>query len=137
MAPNRIHFKNLPTHAGGVVYREIDGRKEYLVVTARRFRFIWVLPKGHIKRTEPDERAALREVQEESGVIAAIERKLGNATRRRWNFERQVVAFFLMRFIDVANDNGENRRVAWLPLQKAIRKLWYADQKAILEKVEM
>ncbi len=136
MSSNNFNSKLLPTHAGGVVYRETSGRKEYLVVTARRFSFIWVLPKGHIKRAESDERAALREVKEESGVSASIEHKIGHASRIRWNFKRQVVAFYLMRFKALDVENLENRKIAWLPVDKAIRRLWYSDQKAILRKVK-
>jgi hypothetical protein len=38
-----------PTHAGGIVLRETNGSKEFLLISAKNFPFIWVLPKGHIK----------------------------------------------------------------------------------------
>ena len=122
-----------PTHAGGVVYREVNGFKEYLLVTSKRFSFIWVLPKGHLENGETEEETVLREVKEESGMKAAIVRKIGNAKRVKWNFKRQVVAFYLMKFVSVHSKNKENRRVTWLPLDKAVDRLYYKYQRRILE----
>ena len=52
------------SHAGGVVARTEGGKREYLLVEARRRRGEWVLPKGHIEPGETPEAAAVREVQE-------------------------------------------------------------------------
>jgi len=93
-----------PTHAGSVMYREVNGTKEYLLVSAKRFRFIWVLPKGHIKKSETEEHAALRELLEESGMNAVIVKV---------NMVRKIV----------------------YPLEKAISKLFYRDQKKILKQL--
>lgn len=138
-----IFFKNLstPTHAGGVVYREVNGLKEYLLVSSKQFPFIWVLPKGHIEYSEKEEDAALREVLEESGIEALLLDKLGDAKRlkwsfKRWSFKKQVVAFYLMKFLSVHSINNEGRKLAWLTLGKAITRLWYSDQKAILRKLK-
>ena len=37
----------------------------------------WAFPKGHLERAETPEEAALREVAEETGVLAVIKGKLG------------------------------------------------------------
>jgi 8-oxo-dGTP pyrophosphatase MutT (NUDIX family) len=55
------------THAGGVVCRKNDkGQRTYLLVTAKRDREQWVLPKGHIEPYESAEQTAIREIHEES-----------------------------------------------------------------------
>jgi 8-oxo-dGTP pyrophosphatase MutT (NUDIX family) len=126
-----------PTHAGGVVYREENGLKEYLLVTAKRFSFMWVLPKGHIEAGESEEKTALREVKEESGMEASICYKIGNSKRLKWNFSVQVVAFYLMKFASVYQINKENREIIWLPREQAIRKLYRRDQKKILQQVNV
>jgi len=128
--------KSTPTHAGGVVYREVNGIEEYLLVSSKRFSFIWVLPKGHIENLEAEEETALREVKEESGMKAAIIKKIANAERIRWNFKKQVTAFYLMKFLSVHSENRENRKITWLPLEKAISKLFFTDQKAILKRLQ-
>lgn len=117
------------------MFREKNGSKEYLLVSAKNFPFIWVLPKGHIKMSESEEKAALREVKEESGMKVSIVGKIGNAERWRWNFRRQAVAFYLMRFEKVYAKNEENRKVCWLPLEVAVRKLFYRDQKKIMRQL--
>ncbi len=60
------------SHAGGVVARTVDGERQYLLVEPRRSRGEWVLPKGHIEPGETPEAAAVREVEEEAGVRAAV-----------------------------------------------------------------
>src|SRR5207302_1716335 len=63
------------TSAGGVV---INDRGEIAIVLQRdrHDRLRWTLPKGRVDRGETAERAALREVHEESGLRARIVRPL-------------------------------------------------------------
>ena len=126
-----------PAHAGGIIYREKNGYKEFLLVSAKRFPFIWVLPKGHIKRSETEEQAAVREVKEESGMKVSIIRKIGDSQRWRWNFEKQVTAFYLMKYEGIYSKNRENRKIQWLSLRRAIQKLFYSDQKQILKQIKV
>lgn len=128
---------NKPTHAGGVVFREKDGYREFLLISAKNFPFIWVLPKGHIKLSETEEHAAVREVKEESGMKVSIINKIGNAERWQWNFKKQAVAFYLMEFEGVCSKNKENRKIKWLRLEDAIQKLFYPDQKQILRQLKL
>ena len=132
---NRKNTK--PTHAGGIVFREKNATKEFLLVSAKKFSFTWVLPKGHIKSSETEAEAAIREVKEESGMKVSIVSRIGNAERWRWNFKKQIVAFYLMRFEAVYAKNEENRKICWLPLQDAIRKLFYSEQKKIMRQLKL
>lgn len=82
--------------AGGVVFYQ--GR----VLLLRKKRGYWVLPKGRIESGEAIETAALREVQEESGVSAEIIRYIGEINysyKNQWtNYEWVIkrVSWFLM-----------------------------------------
>lgn len=56
--------------AGGVVVREIEGKRQVLVIKDRFG--VFALPKGHIDPGETAEQAALREVLEETGIECKI-----------------------------------------------------------------
>lgn len=57
--------------AGGIVIKD----NKILLLYTRHDR--WVLPKGHVEPEESLRQAAVREVYEEAGIRARIERKLG------------------------------------------------------------
>jgi 8-oxo-dGTP pyrophosphatase MutT (NUDIX family) len=115
--------RGAPTHAGGVVYRLHDGIAEFLLTTAKRRPDQWVLPKGHIDPGEGPEEAAAREVAEETGVTAVVERVLGRTTIV-FKGEEQRVVFFLMRCIS-QGPADEGRSIAWLPGPRAEQRLTF------------
>src|SRR3954469_15258431 len=101
MSPNRTREGltiDLPTHAGGVVLRGRGPTLRVLLVTAKRQPNQWVFPKGHIERGETVEQAAVREVEEEAGVIATVNGPVGSLEFRN---ARGIVRaqFFLMTFV--------------------------------------
>ena len=67
--------------AGGLVVDStgklglLIGRRDLKDATGKRI--LWSLPKGHIEEGETPEEAALREVQEETGIVSVIEKSLG------------------------------------------------------------
>ena len=58
------------THAGGIVYKEDGETVDYLLVRPKRAPKEWVFAKGRIEKGESAEEAAVREVEEETGVVA-------------------------------------------------------------------
>src|SRR5688572_1949177 len=59
--------------AGGVAYRDVDGRIEVaLIHTTMSDKHRWMLPKGKVEQDESPEAAALREVREETGITAEV-----------------------------------------------------------------
>src|SRR5207248_1156539 len=67
--------------AGGVVVRASDGSFD-VALAARRTRrgeLVWGLPKGGVERDESAEVAAVREVLEETGLVAELRKPLGAA----------------------------------------------------------
>jgi 8-oxo-dGTP pyrophosphatase MutT (NUDIX family) len=108
-----------PTHAGGVVHRVRAGVVEVLLVTARKHRENWVLPKGHVEAGEAPEQTALREVAEEAGVVAEIVRFLDDvdlgATDARGP---KRIRFYLMRAVR-QEASHEGRDLLWLPADRA------------------
>lgn len=118
------------SHAGGVVSRIVDGQREYLLVEASRVRGLWVLPKGHIEPGETPEAAAVREVEEEAGVRAAIVARAGES---EFTVDGKPVRtiFFLMRYLQDASTT-EDRGRAWHRYEDALSILPFDNLRDVL-----
>jgi len=125
--------------AGGVVYRRGEDEVE-VVLAARRTRrgdLAWGLAKGGIEPDESAEQAAVREVREETGIEARIERSLGE-TRYFYVWEdvriRKTVHFFLMRATggDTKDRDDEMEDVRWFPLERALKRAAYRGEREVL-----
>ena len=93
-------------------------------------RGVWVLPKGHIEPGETPEAAAVREVQEEAGVRAAVVAQAGES---EYAVDGQPVRtiFFLMRYQGEASRH-EDRPRAWRRYEDALRLLRFDDTRRVL-----
>ena len=113
------------THAGGVVFTDAKTGPEYLLVTSRKSREEWVLPKGHVEPGESPESAALREVEEEAGVAAELFGFL-DFSRYRVGEDQLCVANYLMRYSEEkigAPRSSEGRRIERVQYSEALRRL--------------
>ena len=120
--------------AGGVVLRDGPDGREVLVVHRVRYDD-WSLPKGKLDLGESAERAAVREVAEETGVTATLEAELGTShyevggrpKRVRW-FRMQAVAG------DPAQRpaDAEVDRASWWPIDVALGGLTYEHERSLL-----
>jgi 8-oxo-dGTP diphosphatase len=114
--------------AGGVVVR--DG----LVALVHRPRYDdWTLPKGKLDDGESFEEAALREVEEETGLRARLGRELP-AVNYEVRGRPKVVRYWLM---EVESDEGfvandEVDEVRWLERAEALRLLTYDRDRDVL-----
>jgi 8-oxo-dGTP pyrophosphatase MutT (NUDIX family) len=118
------------SHAGGVVVRTIGGQREYLIVEAARSPGVWVLPKGHVEPGETQEAAAIREVEEESGVRAVIVAPAGES-EYAVNGKHVLTIFFLMRY-EGDTMAHEQRAVAWRSYEDALRLLQFDNLRRVL-----
>jgi 8-oxo-dGTP pyrophosphatase MutT (NUDIX family) len=125
--------------AGGVVYRR-DGDEIEVVLASRRTRrgdLAWGLAKGGIEAGESLEEAAVREVLEETGYVAEIDRSLGE-TRYFYVWEdtriRKTVHFFLMRCVggDPEDRDDEMEEIRWFPLDRALKRAAYRGEREVL-----
>jgi len=122
-----------PTHAGGIVYRMVDGVPVYLVVTARRNRAHWVFPKGHIEEGEKPRKAARREVWEEAGVRTKSPKYLG---RVDFQAPRGLVSavFYLMRTFGNDVEAKEGREIRWCRCEEARQLLSFENSRELLDR---
>jgi len=137
--------------AGGVVVRRMRDRWWLAAIEpagreSSGRKTVWALPKGLVDAGENPLQTALREVREETGIEAALVRKLGDVkyvyTRSWEGGERvfKVVSFYLLRYasgklgeIEPAM-RVEVRRVEWIPLEDAPRQLAYKGEREMAAK---
>ena len=138
-----------PTHAGGVVFRNPSSQTEYLIVQAKENPDLWVLPKGHIEPGEKMQEAAVREVHEETGVWARInKRKLKvkedeiveeikfKVVEYTLANKRVKVQFYLMKSEEEGKPEDRWRKHEWLPLDEARARLSHKESRYLLRLAE-
>ena len=126
-------FKRRPviSQAGCIVLRCERGDPEVLVVSSRRRRDRWVLPKGKLKKSESASDAALRELREEAGVRGRL---LGPAGVAEYPTRdgRVRIEYFLIEYRGDTDDREEDRIARWCDLRQAARALSHSSARAVL-----
>jgi 8-oxo-dGTP pyrophosphatase MutT (NUDIX family) len=120
--------------AGGVVLRGTGTDPEVLLVHRVRYDD-WSLPKGKLDPGERAEDAAIREVEEETGVRAELGPELPEMRYQVANGPKQVRWF---RMTPVAGDPGDRPPddevdvARWVPTNEALTLLTYAQDATLL-----
>jgi 8-oxo-dGTP pyrophosphatase MutT (NUDIX family) len=123
--------------AGGVVVR---GEEIVVIVPTRRASDgsrVLALPKGHIDPGEDALQAATREVREETGVVGAPVRELGEARywyRRDGQTIPKSVKFFLFSYVegDTDDHDDEVEQARWIKLADAQSELSHAAEREMV-----
>ncbi len=128
--------------AGGIVYKK-DGDRTLILIAQHSQHHGWVFPKGLIGDKEENkhqtkEETALREVEEETGIIGEIEKEIKPTSYFYvWNGEKikKTVYYFVMKFKggDTNNHDNEMEDVLWIDYNDVSKKLTYDSEKEAWE----
>ncbi len=108
-----------------------------IALVGRSHSGIWTLPKGTPQAGETVEQVAVREVQEETGLIVRLISYIGSISysfvRNQIRYQKQV-RHFLLEAIggDTSLHDLEYDRVEWFLLAEACRRLTYQNEVNIL-----
>ena len=109
---------------------------------------VLALPKGLVDPGEKAEQTALREVLEETGIIATPIAKLTDIKYvyvRSWgDGERvfKIVSFYLLKYKsgkigEISPEMGiEVKRALWIPLEEATTKLAYRGEREVVSRAQ-
>jgi 8-oxo-dGTP diphosphatase len=121
--------------AGGVVWRRNHDRLEVLLVHRPRYDD-WSLPKGKLTEAEDHASAALREVEEETGLRCHLGYELPATSYRDRRGRPKVVRYWAMTPIDGRfAPSREVDEVRWVPATETGRVLSYHWDRAVVDAV--
>jgi 8-oxo-dGTP diphosphatase len=125
--------------AGGVLWRRAgDGRREFAVVYRPKYDD-WTLPKGKLDPGESFEEAAVREVEEETGMRCRLGRRLGDTHYRDRHDRPKLVQWWAMECDRDSGEfapNDEVSKLEWLPPEQARERLTYERDRELTAEVE-
>jgi len=124
--------------AGGVITREKKGALQVLLIH-RPMRGDWSFPKGKVEEGESLDQAALREVEEETGLTCKLRDKLGETAYVDAQGRDKAVDYWLMTVKKgdtspknfVANDEVDG--IGWFGLDEADKHLTYKRDRLLLQ----
>lgn len=120
--------------AGGIPWRRSDDGLEVVVIHRSRYDD-WTFPKGKLDPGETWEQAAVREVWEETAIVAVLAEELaGTRYRDRHGRDKQVRYWSMPVAADAGfapTDEVSERR--WVAPGEAVAMLTYDHDRAVLD----
>lgn len=123
--------------AGGVVFKT-EGDSVFVLLISTRAGEVWALPKGLIEKGEAAEEAAIREIEEETGIRGEIVDELGEVSywfRLKDEKYFKTVKYYLVKYLEGSiNPDFEVDSAEWFKIDEALKRLTYKSDREILEK---
>ena len=124
--------------AGGLVQRRRQDGVDEILVVHRRAYDDWSFPKGKLELGESEEDAAVREVEEETGLRCRLEHELATTSYRDARRRPKTVRYWVMTPISgelaAANEIDDAR---FVPIAEARSLLTYARDVELLELLDV
>ncbi len=127
--------------AGGIVVDVVRGRALAAVIARlnRGGKVEWCLPKGHLEAGETAEQAAVREIQEETGISGRVLRSLGSIDYWFSVQDKRIhktVHHYLLEAtggeLSVEGDpDAEAVEAAWVPIVDLDERLTFVNERRI------
>jgi ADP-ribose pyrophosphatase YjhB (NUDIX family) len=122
------------TSAGGFVVKD----NEILLIKLDSGKY--ALPKGHVEPGETFEQAAVREVEEETGVISKIKSYLGDYTRPAQENDGTTVSktikiYLLEQTGYTVKDHDENS--VWVNILDAINNMHFEQEAKFVNEIQL
>ena len=119
--------------AGGVVLRRGERHELEVLLVHRPAYDDWSFPKGKLEQGETDEQAAVREVEEETGLRCVLLRELPSTSYRDSLGRSKSVHYWLMEAVDgVLGATNEVDDARFFPLRDAAVRLTYPRDRELL-----
>jgi 8-oxo-dGTP diphosphatase len=121
--------------AGGVLWRGSGDAIEIALVHRPRYDD-WSLPKGKLDSGESFEEAALREVEEETGMRCRLGRELGETRYTDHKGRPKIVRYWAMGDCEGGfAPNDEVDELRWVPIGDAKQMLSYDFDRELVDRV--
>ena len=118
--------------AGGVVVRDGADGAEVLLVHRAAYGD-WTIPKGKLEPGESHEECAVREVEEETGLLCVLGRELPTTTYKDAKGRRKRVRYWVMEVVGGSlRFDYEVDDARWLPPDDAVALLTYGRDGGVL-----
>jgi 8-oxo-dGTP pyrophosphatase MutT (NUDIX family) len=120
--------------AGGLVLRRGDDGTGEILVVHRPAYGDWSFPKGKLEAGESEEDAAVREVEEETGLRCRLEREVATTRYRDGSGRPKTVRYWLMTPVGGALAPAhEVDDARFVPVPDAARLLTYDRDRVLLD----
>jgi 8-oxo-dGTP pyrophosphatase MutT (NUDIX family) len=122
---------SLIAQAGALAVRRNGSDAELLVARSKKNPREWIFPKGHIEPGETAAQTAIRELQEETGVVGEVVRSIGLS--RFWSDRGEVeITYFLVRYTGTGTAI-ESRAKQWVSFDEAKKLITFADGARLID----
>ena len=121
--------------AGCVVARRSKKDKPRYLIVHRPHYDDWTLPKGKLDKAETFLEAALREVEEETGIVGKRPRFIGSIGYLTQAGNPKVVRWWLVRVRSGSfSPNNEVDKIKWVSHRKGLEKLTFRNDREVLDR---
>ena len=132
--------------AGGIVFKRLkikDKKEKILLLLIKDSYGKWALPKGHIEEGEKTEKAAIREINEETGlknlkVVKKLD-KIKFFFKLKGKLIFKIVEHFLLETPENSKavaQKSEIKDLKWVSLVQALKIIEYKNLKPIIKQAQ-